>query len=229
MPSLQMEDENGHWKTVNEDMGMPSGKPKTIAVDLRFISARRKIRIVTNMCIYWDEIFLDENVAEPHVAQRQIPLTTAELHFRGFSAIKSRQKPGQPDAYLYDQISPGTYWNPTPGMYTRFGDVRELIGQVDDRLVIMGAGDEMLLRFDANALPAPHAGWSRDFILKVDGWAKDRDPNTAFSTSVEPLPFHKMSRYPYPETEHFPADPTHDEYRHGYNTRPALRLIRPLN
>ena len=42
-----MKDATGHWRTVNEDMGMPSGKPKSIAVELNFISARREIRIVT--------------------------------------------------------------------------------------------------------------------------------------------------------------------------------------
>ena len=34
MPYLQMQDAAGRWKTVIEDMGMPAGKPKTIAVDL---------------------------------------------------------------------------------------------------------------------------------------------------------------------------------------------------
>ncbi len=36
MPYLQMQDAAGQWKTVNADMGMPAGKPKTIAVELRF-------------------------------------------------------------------------------------------------------------------------------------------------------------------------------------------------
>ena len=62
----------------------------------------------------------------------------------------------------------------------------------------------------------------------MDGWAKDADANTAFSQSVLPLPFHAMSRYPYPATEHFPDDEPHRQYREHYNTRPALRLLRPL-
>ena len=59
---------------------------------------------------------------------------------------------------------------------------------------------------------------------EVDGWAKDRDPNTAFSSSVLPLPFHAMSRYPYPVTEHYPRDAAHDDYQRTYNTRPAREL-----
>ena len=58
--------------------------------------------------------------------------------------------------------------------------------------------------------------------------AKDADANTAFSQSVLPLPFHSMSRYPYPANEHFPTDVDHTQYQREYNTRPALHLLRPL-
>jgi hypothetical protein len=103
---------------------------------------------------------------------------------------------------------------------------------VDDQLVIMASGDEVQLKFrapaasDLRAVPRP--GWTRDVLLKVDGWAKDRDPNTAFSSTVEPLPFHAMSRYPYPIGEHYPRDSVHDSYQRSWNTRPARMLIPPL-
>src|SRR3954471_10359387 len=92
----------------------------------------------------------------------------------------------------------------------------------------MGSGDEIRLRFSADRLPPLKNGWTRDFLLLVDGWAKDADANTAFSQSVEPLPFHAMSAYPYPPSEHYPDDALHRDYRERYNTRPALRLLRPL-
>jgi hypothetical protein len=119
-------------------------------------------------------------------------------------------------------------WNQTSGLYTRYGDVRELVNDLDDRFVIMGAGDELRLRFAGRGLPPLARGWRRDFLLVVDGWAKDADANTAFSQSVEPLPFHGMSRYPYPSSEHYPADAWHGAYRKEYNTRPAVRFIQPL-
>lgn len=228
-PYLQMQDSSGQWKTVNEDMGMPAGKPKTIAVELRFPAASRKLRIVTSLCVYWDEIFLSESAQQPEVRQTLAPLASADLRFRGFSEAKIHPRRMQPDTFLYATVSPTSFWNPTPGNYTRFGDVRELLSGVDDRLVIMGSGDELRLRFPANALPAVPPSWTRDFLLKVDGWAKDRDANTAYSTTVEPLPFHGMSSYPYPLGEHFPSDAAHQHYRQSYNTRPALRLLRPLD
>ena len=76
-------------------------------------------------------------------------------------------------------------------------------------MIVMGSGDEVRVRFDARSLSPVKPGNRRDFLLKVDGWAKDRDANTAFSQTTEPLPFHGMSRYPYPETEHFPNEPAH--------------------
>jgi hypothetical protein len=228
MPSLEMQDAFGAWRTVNADMGMPSGKPKMIAVDLKFLSASRKVRIVTNLCVYWDEVFLNEDAGEPVVTQTGTRVESADLRFRGFSASKIDAARKQPDMYSYGQVTAASFWNPTAGMYTRYGDVRELVTGVDDRMVIMGSGDELALRFAAAGLPAVKAGWTRDYLLKVDGWAKDRDPNTAFGSSVEPLPFHGMSVYPYPAPEHFPDDAEHERYRREYNTRQALRLMRAL-
>ncbi len=228
MPYLQMQDAGGQWTTVNQDMGMPAGKPKTIAVDLRFPSSSRKLRIVTSLCVYWDEIFLSEGPSAAAERPAVLPLGSADLHFRGFSATQIDAERKQPDTYYYGSVSPTSFWNPTPGMYTRYGDVRELLLAPDDRMVIMGSGDELRLSFSAKSLPPIRPGWTRDFLIKVDGWAKDRDPNTAFSASVAPLPFHQMSRYPYGPGEHFPNDAGHEAYRRQYNTRPALRLLRPL-
>lgn len=226
-PYLQVKDAHGEWKTVNEDMGMPDGKLKTIAVEVGFLSPSREIRIVTNLCVFWDEIFLGETDGLVSKAS-QVPLRGADLHFRGFSKNIVAAGREQPERFLYDSVSRVSQWNPTPGLYTRYGDVASLIGGVDDQMVIMGSGDEMRLSFDASALSPPRAGWTRDYLLKVDGWAKDRDANTAYSQTVEPLPFHRMSRYPYPAAEHFPSDAAHDAYRERYNTRPAVILIPPL-
>ena len=225
MPYLQMQDAQGRWVTVNRDMGMPAGKPKTIAVPLRFLSASRKLRIVTDLCIYWDEIFLSEAAGAAEVRQTNLALHSATLHYRGFSPATIDAARKQPDTFTYEPVQPAGYWNPTPGNYTRFGDVRELLGTIDDRMAIMGSGDELKLLFDGAGLPQLPSGWTRDFLLKVDGWAKDRDPNTAYSQTVEPLPFHNMSRYPYPPNEMFP----NTRYQREYNTRPALRLLRPLD
>jgi len=228
-PSLQVKDAAGEWKTVVEDMGIPAGKPKTIAIDLtdKFLSETREVRIVTNLCVYWDEVFLSENVDAP-VVMTSIDATSADLRFRGFSTPEIHPERRQPETFDYSRPMPLSMWNPTAGLYTRFGDVTPLATHVDDLMVIMGSGDEMRLLFPADGLPALRPGWTRDFLLLVDGWAKDGDANTAFSQTVEPLPFHGMSAYPYTPSEKYPDDALHRDYLEKYNTRPALRLVRPL-
>jgi hypothetical protein len=229
-PSLQVKDEKGKWKTVIEDMGMPSGRPKRIAVDLtgKFLSPSREIRIVTNLCIYWDEIFLVESAEPPTTRLTAVPNISADLRFRGFSRIEVDPERKRPESFDYNHVSGMAMWNPTPGHYTRYGSVGDLLQQADDRMVVMGSGDEVALLFDARPLPGLPAGWTRDFLLYVDGWAKDADANTAFSQTVLPLPFHGMDTYPYPAGQHFPSDAGHMEYQKRYNNRPALRLIRSL-
>ena len=72
------------------------------------------------------------------------------------------------------------------------------------------------------------AGFTRDYLVFLDGWAKDRDPNTLEALYVEPLPFHGMSGYPYGPDESFPQTPEHRAWRLEWNTRPAKRWIEPL-
>lgn len=87
-------------------------------------------------------------------------------------------------------------WPDLVGFYTRFGDVRPLLTAVDDRYVILNAGDEIALRFDAPA--APPAGWVRDYVFVSDGWEKDGDLNTSYSKTVHPLPSHDRPEYAEP-------------------------------
>ena len=198
LPHIEVLDAAGKWKTAIEDMGIPSGKPKTISVDLtgKFLSASRKIRIVTSLCVYWDEIFLSENDGPANVHLIPVDAESADLHFRGFSTPTIDRRRTQPEQFDYAQWMPISQWNPTPGLYTRYGDVKELVTGIDDRLLIMGSGDEVRLQFPANGLPVLPQGWRRDFLLLVDGWAKDADANTAYSQTVNPLPFHGMERLP---------------------------------
>jgi hypothetical protein len=220
-PMLQGRGPGEPWRTLVEDMGLPAGKPKTIVVELERVPT--ELRIVTNLNVHWTDIYLTPDNGPPDHAMHTLPLESADLHFRGFSAVTIDPARQQPERFHYEQVSPVSMWNPTPGMYTRFGEVTNLATHLDDRLIIMGSGDELTLRFRSDLLP-PKPGYQRDFLLKVDGWAKDRDPNTAYSQTVEPLPHHSMSTYPYPPAEKHPGGAWISEF----NTRPALRLMRPL-
>jgi Tfp pilus assembly protein PilF len=230
LPYLQVKDANGEWQTVIEDMGMPSGKPKAIVVDLtnKFLSRSREVRIVTNLCVYWDEIFLSEETREPDIKITPLSPSLAGLHYRGFSRMLHGVRNAQPEHFEYEQWSAQSMWNPTPGLYTRYGDVQKLLRRADDEMVIMGSGDELRLKFNLRSLPPVAPGLKRDYLLSVDGWAKDADPNTAYSSSVGPLPFHSMKGYPYPSSQHYPQDPEHQLYLRTYNTRRAFQNLESL-
>ena len=99
-----------------------------------------------------------------------------------------------PEVPVYDRIANTTpRWRDLVGYYTRFGDVRELLAGVEDRYVIMNAGDELRLSFAAP--PPPADGWRRDFVLIGDGLNKDGDFNTGYSKTVLPLPAHGDPSY----------------------------------
>jgi tetratricopeptide (TPR) repeat protein len=229
-PYLEVRDGQGNWVRVISDMGLPAGRPRTIAVDLKgkFLSASREVRITTNLCLYWDEAFAATGAGSPEAKQNELALRDADLQFRGFSHLDVHPERKQPEMYDYARVYPTSMWNPAPGNYTRYGNAAELLQSIDDRFVIMGSGDQLALRFSADGLPLLPRGWKRNFLLLVDGWAKESESNTAYGHSVEPLPFHGMSRYPYGPNEHYPDTALHRQYQRDYNTRPALRLIRPL-
>ena len=97
-------------------MGMPAGKPKTIAVDLtgKFLTASREVRIVTNLCVFWDEIFLSESDAAPQVRLTELAAAETDLRFRGFARNVVHPERKQPEMFYYDTAAVTSMWNPTP-------------------------------------------------------------------------------------------------------------------
>jgi Tfp pilus assembly protein PilF len=228
-PYVQVRDEVGEWVTVVPDMGLPSGTNRTMRLDLtgKFLSASREVRIVTNMCVYWDEVFFTTNEG-PAPEPRELPLLAAELNYRGFSTPVIDPEGVKPEYFEYTEVLAEAPWNPMFGNYTRYGDVSGLLRGADDRMVVTATGDQLTVEFDTRPLAPLRPGWKRTYFLYAHGWAKDGEPNTAFSRTVEPLPFREMSGYPYSDAERFPDSPEHIEYLREYQTRPRYKLIPPL-
>lgn len=228
-PYIQVRNMAGKWVTVVPDAGLPSGTNRTMRVDLtgKFPTSDHHIRIVTNLCVYWDQIFFttDESAARPSFV---LPLDAADLHYRGFSEETSDRSHTHPDTFDYVRLMKAAPWNPARGPYTRYGPVRSLLLRADNELVAMSSGDDITVRFSARRLPPLPAGWKRDFFLDVTGYAKDGEPNTAFARSVRPLPFLGMPGYPPSRGQHPPASLSYQRYLREYETRPAYDLIPPL-
>lgn len=221
-PSIQVPDESGNWVEVVPYAGFPGGKTKTIAIDLTgvFLCDDQRIRLVSNMELCWDEVFYTRGERNPRTESyvvTELNLLDADLHYRGFSELVSQ--PGNaPKKYDYESVTREPIWPPMKGAFTKYGNVTSLIREADDLQVVMGAGDEMTVRFSANVTNLPD-GWVRDFIIYNVGWDKDADLNTIHGQDTGPLPFRDMARYPYAPDQEFPSSPAHVDFLKQYQTR----------
>jgi len=105
------------------------------------------------------------------------------------------------------------------GNYTKYGDVLPLLKAADDKFVIFGSGEEVVLDFDATHLPSLPAGWKRDYLFYANGFVKDMDFYAADAFTVAPLPFHRMGTYPRPPRSEYPLDAASLKYLLEYNNR----------
>ncbi|MEA2558757.1 MAG: hypothetical protein QOH06_261 [Acidobacteriota bacterium] len=201
-PRIEVETASG-WQVLVPEMGFPAGKTKTMVVDTPPLPpGARRLRIVTNQWLAWDRIaWTIKPVDEQAKVVARLTPQSADLRFRGFSEL-IRLSPNGPHGYDYHRITEASPWLPFPGRYTRYGDVRELLQETDDRSVILAPGDEIALAFDAEGLPPVREGWTRTLFLESHGWDKDADRNTYEPLHMEPLPFRAMKKYgdPFPDT-----------------------------
>lgn len=225
-PALQVKDSSGRWRTVIENIGVPIGRPQTVAVDLtgKFLSASREVRILTNMRIYWDQILVDTSSGDFPMQLTRLDPGVADLRWRGFSAEVTPDG-REPFGYNYEQVSFTSPWKVMPGRYTREGDVRELLVSTDDVFVVSRPGDEVSLSFDATRLPVLPEGWTRTFLFYADGFSKEMDINSATPNEVAPFPFHGMTRYPYAAPESYPMTEARLKLFEKYNTRIVRREV----
>ncbi|MBE3069678.1 MAG: VCBS repeat-containing protein [Planctomycetes bacterium] len=218
-PSIHVE-RGGKWVELFHEAGYPAGlnHMMTLEVTGKLLPTDRKIRLSDNMELYWDRIFLGLPRGPDAIAMKEVPVRSADLHFLGYPREYSPDG-HHPNLYDYGNIDTAIAWKLMTGWYTRFGEVGELLGEADDCYVIMGRGEELTLRFPADALGPVPPGMQRSFILKADSFCKDMDLYTAYPDTVEPLPFHGMSGYPYGPDEHYPDTPKTRAYRQQFNTR----------
>lgn len=210
----------GKWTVLFPEVGYPAGinHMMTLNVTGKILPTDRRIRIRTNMELYWDRIFLGCDQADAGLVVQEVAPRSADFHFHGYPREYSPDG-RHPNLYDYANSDPSVGWKLMSGQYTRFGDVRQLLLEPDNCFVIMGHGEELTLRFAVTDFKPLPPGYTRTFILKTDSYCKDMDLYTAFPDTVEPLPFHGMSGYPYRPDEHYPDTPLTREYRTKYNTR----------
>jgi hypothetical protein len=200
-PYMEVKDANGNWVRVEESRQFPlppDGVARTFAVNLTglFLANDYSIRLNNFWNVTFDYIAVDTTTQE-NIAAREI----------------------YPSANLYQTFTTGST---ASGNFTRYGDVTALVLTADDMFVIGRQGDTVSLLFPAADLTAPADGMERDFFLFVSLWFKDETGNWGygFDFTVDPIPFHNMSGFPYPlDTESYPNGTAHLNYLQQYNNR----------
>ena len=90
-PYVEALGQDGKWKRVIDDMGFPAGGPRTMTADLtgKLPVGAQKIRITTNLQVYWDSILIDRT---PQSVPREIP----------FDKLRAGSRPAGKNAGLRD-------------------------------------------------------------------------------------------------------------------------------
>jgi tetratricopeptide (TPR) repeat protein len=211
---------DGSWVELFREVGYPAGINHWMTLDVtgKLLPTDRRIRIESNMELFWDRVFLGEHLGDSTTATSERQADEADLHFLGYPREYSPDG-RQPNLCDYDNLEPGITWKLMKGRYTRFGDVSLLLHRTDNQFVVMGHGEEVTLRFAAAGFGPVPAGHRRSFVLKTNSYCKDMDLYTAHPDTVAPLPFHGMSGYPYGAEESYPQTQQLQEYQRRFNTR----------
>ena len=220
-PSLEAQAPDGTWTEVMADMGFPAGLPRTMIVDLtgKLKQGTRRIRLRTNLQIYWDQILIDNaSAAATGIRTTELPLATAHLEFLGYPKQIEGATPGEL-TYDYQSISATGPFAWQRGAYTRYGNVTPLLLARDNQFVVFGSGEDVDAEFDPTSLPPLPPGWKRDYFFYANGYVKDMDFYDASPFTVGQLPFHGMHGYPYPDGQHFPESPDSVAYQLEWNNR----------
>jgi hypothetical protein len=195
-PYMEVKDAEGNWIPVADNRQFPllDVTPDCFVVNLTgvFLTDDYSLRIHTFFNTRFDYIGVD-TTSQQDVTLRQVTVSYANLT----------------QAFATNSTSTGNF--------TRYGDVTEPMEYADDMYVITRQGDEITILFSADIDPVSE-NMERDYFLFASVWFKVEGlPYVQFT--VDPLPFHAMSCFPYPETESYPYDAEHLSYLSEYNTR----------
>ena len=193
---MDVKDHEGNWVTVPDNKQFPllDVTPDCFVVNLTglFLTDDYSLRIHTFFNTEFDYIAVD-TTPEQDVTVREVTVSSANLA----------------QAFSTD--------SPSSGNFTRYGDVTDLMADADNKYVIIRQGDEITILFPEDTSVVAE-GMERDYFLVASVWFKvDGLPYVDFT--VDPLPFHGMTCFPYPDIETYPYDAAHLDYLQEYNTR----------
>ncbi len=201
---MEVKDAAGNWIRVPDSRQFPMLDviPSAFVVNLTglFPTNDYSLRINTFFDTRWDYVAVD-TTPQQYLKIQELPALYADL------------------TQLFETSAVST------GNFTRYGDVTKLLSAIDDKFVIGRRGDQILLKFNAADAGDVPSGMIRDYFFIGAAWFKSPGlPYLAFT--VDPIPFHAMSAFPYPPSESYPQDADHLSYLREYNTRTISALIK---
>ncbi len=211
-PSFEaLDPATGQWQSIVKEFGYPAGMPREAAfsIDLEALPVGcTTLRISTNHELYIDRCRIVWSQPCTTAIERIAAPMQAQLLRSGFA----RRTTGAQRRPIYDYELRAPLWECKiqPGFYTATDiDCAPLLAEVDDAVAIFAGGEEIRLTFDA-ALAPLKSGWSRTFVLDLNGWCKDMDPLTGGGARVDPLPRRESQSSP---------SPARDRLHSKFNTR----------
>jgi len=220
-------DENGNWTRVDSRIdSLPEltiePQIRTFAIDVTdwFLTDNYSIRFTDWHVKRWNYIAVDTSLDEWYL-MTELEMTGAQLFRKGVSRMINN-----PEGFTWDYDDVRFIEDKFEGNFTRYGDVYDVLVDSDDKFVIMAPNDAIEVKYDRGHgiadLFADLGFFKRSFILVSDAYHKEEFVKYWFDEDickVEPLPFHDMSCYPYPENESYPWNDEHLEWWDEYQTR----------
>ena len=183
--TLEARNGHGEWVVIAEEFGYPAGMPRTMALPLPELPpGTDALRLTSNMEIYWDRLRLVWEEPLEKLVTTTLEPVTARVARTGFA--QRTTGPQRVPHYDYGKRSPHWDAKAPEGLYTSFGDARELVRDTDGALAIISSGEEVHLEFDAP--PEAPPGHRRFFRIVFHGWAKDMDLYTLDGDTLDPMP-----------------------------------------
>jgi hypothetical protein len=218
-PSLEIRMPDGKWQKPDLDIGMPGGRFKTYAIPIPENIVFDALRISGNYCVYWDRIAVGKLITENLPEIKRLNPQKARLDYRGYAATDHISEiPAPWDGSLL--AARRFEYNFSEGFYTGYGNVKNLLINADNRMVIMSHGDGLTVTFDISDLSRKLTDDKQtSLLIHLRGWVKDNDPKTAYGSTVEPLPYIGMHGYPYTSANPLLTESSYDDYLRFCNNR----------
>jgi len=197
-PYMEVKDAQGNWVSVPNNRQFPllDVTPDCFTVNLTglFQPEDYKLRIHTFFNTEFDYIAVD-TTTQQEITIQKVPVSFANLT----------------QAFTTNSNSTGNF--------TRYGEITELLQDSDNKYAIIRQGDQIVFHYPVEDLPPVPEGMERNYFLFASVWFKV-DGLFYVDFTVDPLPFHEMSYFPYNiNQESYPYDIEHQNYLDEYNTR----------